>query len=283
MERSKWGKERDYSIQSVVRSFQILNTMARSEEEIGAQQISTSVGLHISTVFRFLQTLAQTGAVEQNPDSGKYRLGLKLLAWGMQVLRQMDLRRDAAPLLRELNEKTRETVHMTVYDRDAAIYIEKIESPTPLRGFSEIGKGAPLHCTGVGKVLMAALSEKELAELLKRYPLKHFTPNTITQVGGLKKELERIRVQGFALDNEEHEPGIRCVAAPVRNHTGKVVASISLAGRTTSITPARTPELIQTIKETAQKISARLGYGGKLAVPDGNLSARSRSEHRLKK
>lgn len=259
MERSKGEPARDYSIQSVVRSFKIVHAIAEAEEEVGAQQISASVGLHISTVFRFLQTLVQNGVVEQNGETGKYRLGLKLLAWGTQVLRQMDLRRDALAFLRELNEKTRETVHMTVCDRDAAIYIEKIESPTPLRGFSEIGRSAPLHCTGVGKVLMAALSEKELTDLLKRYPLKRFTPNTLAQPAAVKKELERIRTQGYAIDNEEHEPGIRCVAAPILDHTGKVIASISLAGRTTSVTPARLPELIQQVRETAQKISARLG------------------------
>ena len=178
----------------------------------------------------------------------------------MQVLRQMDLRRDAIALLRDLNEKTRETVHMCVYDRDAAIYIEKIESPAPLRGFSELGKGAPLHCTGVGKVLMAGLSDEDLDDLLKRYSLRRFTPNTITQVRAMKKEVEHIRAQGYAIDDEEHEPGIRCVAVPVRNYTGKVIASISIAGRTTSVAPARLPELIHSVKETAQKISTRLGY-----------------------
>ncbi len=283
MERSKLATRRDYSIQSVVRGFNIVDTIAGAEEEIGAQQISTMVGLHISTVFRFLQTLVQNGVIEQNPQTGKYRLSLKLLAWGMQVLRQMDLRRDAIPLLRELNEKTRETVHMSVYDRDAAIYIEKLESPTPLRGFSEVGKGAPLHCTGVGKVLMAALSDRKLTDLLKRYTLKRFTPNTITQATPMKRELARIRAQSFAIDNEEHEPGIRCVAAPIRNHTGNVIASISIAGRTTSVTPARVPELIHTVQETAQKISTRLGYRERLAARSGRLGTRSGSEHSLKK
>lgn len=270
--RTKLGAQRDYSVQSVVRSFRIVDTIAGAEQEIGAQQISRMAGLHISTAFRFLQTLARNGVVEQNPETGRYRLGLKLLAWGMQVLRQMDLRRDAIALLRELSEKTRETVHMCVYDRDAAIYIEKIESPAPLRGFSELGKGAPLHCTGVGKILMAGLSDKDLDDLLKRYSLRRFTPNTITRARAMKTELEQIRAQGYAIDDEEHEPGIRCVAAPVRNYTGKVIASISIAGRTTSVTPGRLPELIHTVKETAQKISTRLGYRGATAINGSGVS-----------
>jgi DNA-binding IclR family transcriptional regulator len=255
------ASRREYSIQSVVRSFNIVQEIADAGDETGAQQISNALKLHISTVFRFLQTLTKHGVVERNPRNGKYRLGMKLLDWGMRVLRQMDLRRDALPYLRELNESTGQTVHMAVYDRGAAIYIEKIHGPTPLRGFSEIGKAAPLHCTGVGKALMAALSPVELAELLNTYQLRRFTPNTIINVGTLKKELQRIRTQGLALDNEEHEPGIRCVAAPIQNHTGKVVASISVAGRTTDITPSRMPRLIQAVKETAQKIGARLGHG----------------------
>ncbi|MFQ5662621.1 MAG: IclR family transcriptional regulator [Terriglobia bacterium] len=283
MANSKSALERDYLIQSVTRSFKIVDTIAEAEEEVGTQQISRTLGLHISTVFRFLQTLAQSGVVEQNPGTGKYRLGLKPLAWGMQVLRQMDLRRDALPFLRELNEKTREMVHMTVYDRDAAIYIEKIESPTPLRVYSEVGKAAPLHCTGVGKVLMAALSGKELAELLRRYPLKRFTSSTITQVGALKRELSRIRAEGFALDNEEHEPHIRCVAAPIRNHIGKVVASISTAGPTTRITPARLPELIEAVKEAAQKISTRLGHGYTPAAASAEPSDGLAANHKRKK
>lgn len=281
--RVKSEARREYSIQSVVRSFRILDTIAGAEKEVGAQQISRAAGLHISTAFRFLQNLVQSGVLEQNPETGKYRLGLKLLTWGMRVLRQMDLRRDAAPLLRELSEKTGETIHMNVYDRGAAIYIEKIENPTPLRGFSEVGKAAPLHCTGVGKVLMAALPAKELADLLKGYPLKRFTPNTINETSALKKELERIRAQGVAMDNEEHEPGIRCVAAPVRNHTGKVVASISIAGRTTSVTPARVPDLIQTVRETAEKISSRLGYRVMPSMRGDNLSSKSQSAPTLKR
>lgn len=275
MSLSTSAKHRSYSIQSVVRGTKVVDAIAAAEKEIGAQQISTNLGLNISTVFRFLQTLSQCGLVEQDPETGKYRLGLKLLDWGMQVLRRMDLRRDALPFLRELNEKTREMVHLTVYDRDAAVYIEKIESSTPLRVYSEIGKAAPLHCTGVGKVLMAALSDGELAELLKRYPLRRFTPSTITDVAAMKNELSRIRARGFAMDNEEHEQHIRCVAAPIRNHLGKVVASISIAGPTTRVTPTRVPELIQAVKDTAQRLSTRLGYKGESAPRQARPSERN--------
>jgi len=259
---AKPAKDLDYSIQSVIRATRIINAVAEAGRDVGAQEISSTLGLHLSTVFRFLQTLGQCDLVEQDPETGKYRLSLKLLDWGMQVLRRMDLRRDALPFLHELSEKTREMVHLTVMNRDSAIYIEKIDSPTPLRVYSEIGKVAPLHCTGVGKVLMAALSDEELAELLKRYSLMRFTPNTITDRGALKIELDRIRAQGYAEDKEEHEQHIHCVAAPIRNHLGKVVASISIAGPTTRVTPARLPELIVAVKDAARRISTQLGFTG---------------------
>ncbi len=260
VKHSRRQAQREYSIQSVSRCFSIVDAISRAGEELGAQQLSSSLGLHISTTFRFLQTLVQSGVIERNSRNGKYRLGMKLLDWGMQVLRQMDLRRDAQPFLRELADSSQQTIHMAVYDRGAAIYIEKIDGLSPLRGFSELGKAAPLHCTGVGKVLMAALPPEELAQLMKIYKLTRYTPNTLTNIQSLHKELERIRTQGYTIDEEEHEPGVRCVAAPVRDHTNQVVASISLAGRTTDVTSSRLPRLIQEIKRTASKIGERLGH-----------------------
>jgi len=261
-------KEFDYTIQSVSRAVKILNSVAEAGKDVGAQEISAALELHLSTVFRFLQTLGHLDLVEQDPQTGKYRLGIKLLDWGMQVLRSLDLRHDALPYLRELNEKTREMVHLTILKGDSVIYIEKLDSPTPLRVYSELGKTAPLYCTGVGKVQMAFLSDREITEFLKRHTLTRFTKTTITDAAALKAELSHIRAQGYGIDNEEHEEHIRCVAAPIRNHLGKVVASISIAGPTARVTPARLPELIVAVKDAARKISIRLGYSGESDEPD---------------
>lgn len=271
MKPGKSPKEFDYSIQSVSRAVKILNAVAEAGKDTGAQEISAALALHLSTVFRFLQTLGHLDLVEQDPQTGKYRLGLKLLDWGMQVLRGLDLRHDALPFLRELNEKTREMVHLTILKGDSVIYIEKLDSPTPLRVYSELGKTAPLHCTGVGKVQMAFLPEQEITEFLKRHPLTRFTRTTITDAAVLKAELAHIRAQGYGIDNEEHEEHIRCVAAPIRNHLGKVVASISIAGPTARMTPARMPELIVAVKDAARRISIRLGCSGELDEPERAL------------
>ncbi len=224
------------------------------------QDISKQIQLHISTVFRLIQTLECCGLVERNRNTGKYRIGLKLLTWGSQALQTMDLRRQAEPFLQELNEKTRETVHLTIRDRDAAIYVHKFDSPIPLRIYSEIGKRAPLYCTGVGKVLLASLPEQERADWFKRNPLLKHTPNTITDKKKLERELAKINELGYALDNEEHEPHVRCVAAPILDYTGSVAAAISLTVPSVRLSQERLPSLIQQVRDTAKKISVRLGH-----------------------
>ncbi len=252
---------RSYSVQSLVRAIRILDTLARASDELGMQEISRETQLHISTVFRLIETLGQCNLVERNRETGKYRLGLKVFAWGTQVMQTTDLRRKAAPFLQDLNKKTRETVHLTVRDGDAAVYLHKFDSPIPLRIYSEIGKRAPLYCTGVGKILLAAMPDQERDEWLKHNPLRRFTSSTITDRTRLDSELKRIRELGYALDNEEHEPHVRCVAAPIYDYTGVVVAAVSVTVPSVRMTPKRLPTLIQGVKETASRVSRQLGYG----------------------
>lgn len=261
-------------MQSLVRGFRILETLAHAGGELGMQEISRQTELHISTVFRLIETLEECHLVERSPETGKYRMGLKVLTWGTQVLQTKDLRLVAGRFLQALNEKTRETVHLTVRDGDAAVYIHKFDSPIPLRIYSEIGKRAPLYCTGVGKVLLAALSEKEKRVWLKRNSLKKFTPTTITDRSKLEEEILRIRELGYALDNEEHEPHVRCVAAPIRDYSGHVVAAVSVTVPSVRMTGDRVPKLIRGVKDTANKISAHLGYGG--LATSGGMTKRHR-------
>lgn len=251
-------RQRSYSVQSVVRAVSILDALADSGGELQMQEISRQTKLHISTVFRLVETLEKCKLVERNRDTGRYRIGLKVLTWGSHVREGTDLRREAAPFLEELNENTRETVHLTVRDGDAAVYVHKIDSPIPLRIYSEIGRRAPLHCTGVGKVLLAAMSEQEREAWLERNPLTRHTPATITDRTKLEKELTRIRELGYALDREEHEHHVRCVAAPVLDHTGSIIAAISITVPSVRMSSERLPTLIRQVKDTAKKISMRL-------------------------
>jgi DNA-binding IclR family transcriptional regulator len=247
------------AIQSVERALDILEAFERGPAEIGVSELGRETGLHKSTVFGLLNTLCRRGYVEKNPESGKYRLGLRAFQIGSVVLNRMDLPALAAPILQELVDKHQETVHLVVRDGFNVVYIAKRESPRSVRIVSQVGRRLPCYCTGVGKVLLAHMPEEELQALLSANELKRFTRNTIVEPQALKAELRVIRERGYALDNEEIEEGLKCVAAPVRNHTGKVVAAMSVAGPASRMTSGRIAEIIDSVKSAALELSRRLG------------------------
>lgn len=252
--------------QSLTRAFGILETLAQAGRELGMKEISEQTRLNISTVFRLIQTMEECNLVERNRETRKYRMGLKVLSWGTRVLQSADLARQAAPFLEELNKKTRETVHLTVRDGDAGVYVYKLDSPIPLRIYSEIGKRAPLYCTGVGKVLLAAMPKHEREDWLKRNALQRCTPNTITDKTKLEREIAKIDRLGYALDNEEHEPHVKCAAAPIYDYTGRVIAAISVTVPSVRMAAKRVPELVHQVKDAAQKLSVQLGFGVRAAA-----------------
>jgi DNA-binding IclR family transcriptional regulator len=185
---------------------------------------------------------------------------VKVLRVGLRVLDGLNCRRVAHPLLRELNQKTQETVHLAILQGDQAISIERFGSPQPVALDARLGGQMPLHCTGVGKVLLAYQSEEILTKLAKSSGLERLTPRTMATLTQLKKELERIRERGYAVDNEEAVDGLRCVAAPVFDHTGRAVAAFSVAGPATRLTPERILEIAPLVREKSHEISCRLGF-----------------------
>lgn len=242
-------------LQSVDHAMAVLETFDANTPELGVTALSGRLKLAKSTVYRLLSTLASRGYVYQNPATGKYRLGLKAFEVGSLAVSQLTVREVALPFLEKLRDTTKETVHLGVREADAVIYIDKIETPLSIRMYSRIGRRAPLHCTALGKVLLSS----ELARVARR-DLKRYTGNTITDPDVLAKELTQIRERGYALDDEEFEEGLKCVAAPLWDYTGTVVASAGIAGPHIRITSDRLPELIAVVRETAVEISARLGY-----------------------
>lgn len=250
----------DNLIQSVDRAMKILDVFSLKEKELGVTEIANRLGLHKSTVFGLLGTLEHWGCVEQNQHTGKYHLGLKLFELGNRVKEGLDLRALALPFLQELVERYRETVHLVVHDRGEVVYIEKVEGPSAIRMYSQVGHRAPMHCTGVGKAILAFRPKQEVDALIQTKGLRPFAPNTITDPQRLHAELNMIRQKGYSFDNEEIEIGLRCVAAPVIDYQNKVVAAISIAGPSTRMTDEQMQNLIIPIKETALKISQRLGY-----------------------
>jgi DNA-binding IclR family transcriptional regulator len=259
-----------YTVKSLVKALNILEVLADEEPPYTLTQLSRRLHLHVSTVHRLLVNLVRHGFVEEDRISGGYQLSYRILRMGLRVLDRLDFRRVAQPLLRELNLRTKETVHMAILQETRGISIEKFDSPQPVGLDARLGGIMPLHCTGVGKTLLAYQGE-DLLNQIAHAGFTRMTTHTITGLVALRRELERIREQGYAVDQEEAVEGLSCVAGPVFNHTGQVVAAFSVAGPTSRLTTARLTELAQLVRETSQQISYRLGYGSEVKPMAGPL------------
>ncbi len=252
-------------VQSVERVLNIMEVMAQEGAPVTVTELAEKVGLKISTVHRLLSTLSHRGYVEQDPEDNKYRLGLKLLEVGNAALYSSDIRTVARPYLEELVERCNETSNLAILDKTDVVYIDQVESKNLIivKMFAQVGNRGPVHCTASGKVLLAFLPDEKLEEILNQMELARFTNETITDPQHLKKELKRIREEGYALDWGEREEHVRCIAAPIFNHEGRVAASISVSGPSTRITTYYMKnELVDIIKEVAAKISHKMGYNG---------------------
>jgi len=254
-----------YPIKVLDKTFNILDVLLEHGSSIHITEISKKLGLYPSTIHRILDTLKCRGYVEQDPKTQKYRLGLKLLELGMAKLHQIDLVKEAIPYLRELVQKCNETVHLGVVERGEVLYLAKEESSQTIRMISYIGKRAPLHCTALGKILLAYMSEEERKKILEEKGLPRLTENTITNNQELEKELEQVRKQGFALDREENEKNVQCIAAPIRNYQGKVIAALSISSPSFRINEDIQKKLKEELLKTSESLSKRLGYNFELS------------------
>jgi DNA-binding IclR family transcriptional regulator len=217
--------------------------------------------MHKSTVYRFLNSLKKLGYVFQNSSNEKYSLTLKLFELGSLVLGRMELWEQAHPILEQLAEQTHETIHLAILDDGKLVYLGKIESTQALRVSmaSRIGQSAPMYCTGVGKLLLAYLPPEKVEQILSQEKMQRFTDHTITDRSQLTNELERIRQNSYAFDDEEHEVGVRCVAAPVRNNQGVVVAALSISIPTVRLPNSEISRYREYTINAADEISKRLG------------------------
>jgi len=251
-------------VQSVERASLILDVLGQSSQGISVKELSAKVGLPKGTTHRLLSSLAYFGYVQQDSRTRHYSLGFKLVELGNCLLNQLDLRTEAKPFLADLAKTTQETVHLVILDKNEVLYIDKVESddnPSGLRMASRVGSRTPAHSCAVGKVLLAHLSEEELDEFIKGAGLPKITENTISDPIRLKEHLKLVRSQGYVVDDEENEKGIRCVAAPIHNEIGRVVAAASISGPAIRITRKRIQESLKNeIIETALKISQKLGF-----------------------
>jgi DNA-binding IclR family transcriptional regulator len=248
-----------YRIQAVERVGAILDVFTPEIPELGVTEIAERTGLHKSTVHRFLVNLEAVGLLERDARTQRYRLGLRMFEMGGIVLEQMSLWDEALPFLEGLVTDSGETGHLAVLERGEAIYIEKVEARRALRIPSAMGRGYPAHATSLGKVLLSDLGENEVREILGTHGMASYTRTTTTDVTPLLAELADIRERGFAVDDEEYDEGLRCVGAPIRDHTGRVVAALGIGGPVTRVTPERVDDLARLVIDAADGLSRRLG------------------------
>ena len=250
----------NYPIKVLDKSLSVLETLLRGNSPMSVTEISEKLGIYPSTAHRMLDTLRYWGYVEQDPNTQKYQLGLKVVELGMAKLQEMDLLKEASPYLKELVSECNETVHLGVLEEGEVLYLAKQESSQTIRMVSRVGSRVPAHCTALGKVLLAHLSKEERKNILNKKGLPRLTKNTITNEKELEKELCKVREQGFALDREEHEKDVRCIAAPIRNHQGNVIAAMSISGPAFRMDVNKQNHLREALIQTSKKISKRLGY-----------------------
>ncbi len=247
-------------IQSIDRALQVLELFSLEKPEWGITEISKNLNIYKSNVHNILTTLVERGFVIKDSKTDKYKLGIKFFELGSVVIKNMDLRKIAHPHIEKLSKEFNETVHLGVLDKGRVISIEREESGQSLSPRIFIGKRAPLHCTAVGKAIMAYLSEDEVSLIVKEKGLEKYTENTIIDREKLEKEFLKIRKQGYAVDNMEHEEGVRCVAGPIRDHTGEVIASMSVSGPAFRINENNISNIAKKVKEYCDCISNEMGY-----------------------
>ncbi|NLG83557.1 MAG: IclR family transcriptional regulator [Firmicutes bacterium] len=262
MVRTRPVEEAD-TVQAVARALTILEGLAQAGGPVGLSELAQRVGLKLTTTHRLLSTLVACGFAEQEPITQRYRLGIKALEIGNAALASADLRTVARPYLRELVDRLNETANLAILDRGEVVYIDQIEANqiVIVKMFARIGSRGPAHCTASGKVLLAGLPEEDLVLLLRKMPLQRFTEKTITDPEHLLAELRAIRAQGFSLDRGERDEGVFCVAVPVKNHEGKVIAAVSISAPAVRADEATVAtRFLPVVKSVAEAISARMGF-----------------------
>ncbi|MBD2846554.1 IclR family transcriptional regulator [Paenibacillus sp. IB182496] len=248
-------------IQSVERALQILDLFDEYRPELKITEISAKLQLHKSTVHSLLKTLQAQHYIQQNPENGKYRLGLKLLERSSRLIESLDIRQVARGELEELCRVTGQTVHLVVLDGREGVYIDKVEGPKAVIRYSRIGKRIPLHSSAVGKALIADALPEKLEAILAGYTYAKHTERTLTSESALRAELERVREQGYAVDDQENEPGVYCIAVPIHGYTGEVAAAMSISMLIARVSEQEREAYAQALLAASERLSARLGGG----------------------
>ncbi len=245
---------------TIEKAIDVLEIFLTRDDEISLSELARLSGLNITTTHRIVVTLAKRGYLSQKQKRQKYSLSTKFLQYSNVLSRRMKIRDIAFPIADALNKMVGESVNIAITDRNEVVYIEHIETNKSLRIFTQVGNRVPLYCTGVGKVFLAQMSDEELQNSINSTDLLPHTVNTVTDIERLKKELEQVKTEGVATDNEEMEIGVKCIASPVKNSEGNVIAAISVSGPTARLGNKRVNEIKMLVKSCAAEVSRALGY-----------------------
>jgi IclR family transcriptional regulator, KDG regulon repressor len=249
-----------YLINSILRASNILRCFLGEKSHLKISEISRQLGLDRSTTYRILLSLEKCGFVEKDKRTGEYSLGLSTFEIGNTYLRRMDFIKISKPIMTELALKVQETIHLAVLSDTEILYVDKVDSPRTLGVMSKIGQRGPLHCTALGKVLLAFQPESEQTKTIRKIRLTPLTPRTITSKQKLVEELKAIRKQGYSLDHREIEQEVECIGAPIQDHLGNVIAALSISGPQKKIGTPQEKHFVSEVVKAAALISSKLGY-----------------------
>jgi DNA-binding IclR family transcriptional regulator len=251
------------NVQSLERALTLLNKLSEYPDGIQITRLSEQVGLTKSTIHRLLATLSSMNYVVKDEETDKYKLGLQVLFLSRNLLNNSDIVAVSKPFLEKLSQEVNETVHLCIEDRGEVVYIDKIESTQTIRMYSRVGSRAPMYCTGVGKILLSDKNPDVFEEIVSKINFIPKTPSTITSKEQFIEEIEKVKSQGYALDNAENEIVLRCIAAPIFDHKGKIIASFSISGPSNRVTlELINDSLIEKMQHYSLAISRNLGYTG---------------------
>ena len=251
----------EYIIQAVDHALDLLEQFHDDVDELGVTELSKRLKLHKNNVFRLLATLESRGYIEQNRVTENYRLGLKTLELGQTFIKQMGLLRQSRPVLEALVRDCNETTYVAILKDFHIVYLDAVETDLTVRVVTRVGSRLPAYCTAAGKIQLAYMTDEELDNYLPTKEMKRYTANTIVDRDELKKHLAIVAEQGYAIDNEELDSGVRCVGAPIRDYTRRIIGAVSISGPSMRFTDERLEkELIPMVKKAAEEISTKLGY-----------------------
>src|ERR1700722_9464906 len=248
-----------YKLQALDRAFAVLDLLAASNTPLGLAEIADALGLHKSTAHRFLMVLERHRMVER-AQAGKFRLGLRLCDLGSRAIEQFDLRERAQLHLKTLVAEVEETAHLCILEKTHMVYIDKQEPERSIRMISRVGASSPIHCTAVGKAILATMPRSRVEELLPELHLERFTRRPMTSREALLKELERTSRRGYAVDDEEREEGVRCAGVAILDGRGEAVAAVSISGPSFRVTMQKIPHIADRLMTCVKGIQQDLGY-----------------------